>query len=104
MACTVYSLNGLAASAGAKVLVLGAGASGLLFDQILKVTGASKVVLATNKGKKTQIAREIGAVDEYVKSERDRAQADVQWEKLKEDYPFGFDTVIKATGSTVRCK
>ncbi|KAK0433350.1 hypothetical protein EV421DRAFT_1437579 [Armillaria borealis] len=67
---------------------------GLLFAQILKVTGASKGVLAVNKGKNTQIAHEIGAADEHVELKRDRGQADAQ-QKLTH-----FDAVIEATCST----
>lgn len=46
---------------------------GLLFAQTLKVTGASKGVLAVNKGEKTQIAHEIGAADEHVELKRERS-------------------------------
>ncbi|KAK0232278.1 hypothetical protein EDD85DRAFT_732854, partial [Armillaria nabsnona] len=102
MACIVPSLDVLATPAGAEVLILGTGTSiqhcswsGLLFAQTLKVTGASKGVLAVNKGEKTQIAHEIGAADEHVELKRDRGQADAQQEKLTH-----FDAIIEATCST----
>jgi len=87
----------LALPVGSEVLVLGAGPTGLILAQILKLNGASKVVIAANKGIKTQIAKELDAADAYV--ELDRENPDAQWEQLKKDYPYGFDAVVEATGS-----
>lgn len=42
------------------------------------------------------IARELDAGDEYI--ELDRQNPDAQWQKLKEDNPYGFDVVVEATG------
>lgn len=84
--------------AGADVLVLGAGPSGLLFSQLLKLNGAIKVVLASNKGRKLEIARHIQAADEFVEIEREQEKgegSDSQLSKLlKEKYPLGFDVVV----------
>ncbi|KAK0445979.1 uncharacterized protein EV420DRAFT_1751445 [Desarmillaria tabescens] len=86
MACITHSLDILTTPAGAEVLVLGDG------------TGGAQVVLTATRAKKMQIAREMGAEDDYVKSECDRAQINVQWKKLNDNDPFGFGTVIEATG------
>jgi len=59
--------------------------------QLLKLNGASKVVIVANKGIKTQIAQQLDAGDEYV--ELDRDDPGPQWAKLKEDYKSGFDVV-----------
>jgi len=64
---------------------------------LLKLNGASNVVIAANKGIKTQVAKDIDAGDVVI--ELDRENPDTQWQKLKEDYPFGFDVVVEATGS-----
>lgn len=66
---------------------------GLILAQLLKLNGASKVVIAANKGIKTQIARQLDAADEYVELDRDDPAS--QWAKLKEDYKHGFDVVVR---------
>jgi D-arabinitol dehydrogenase (NADP+) len=60
--------------------------------QILKQNGASRVVLAANKGKKIDIARENEIADAYV--EFDKANPQAAWETIKQEYPYGFDAVV----------
>ena len=43
------------------------------------------------------LAKKLGAGDEYVELSRKDPQA--QFKKLKEDNPYGFDIVVEATGS-----
>ncbi|KAF8899769.1 chaperonin 10-like protein [Gymnopilus junonius] len=95
--CAIHGLDKLNPGVGFEALILGAGPTGLILAQLLKLNGASKVVIAANKGIKTQIARDLEAGDEYV--ELDRENPAHQWAKLKEDYKHGFDVVIEATGS-----
>lgn len=40
-----------------------------------------------------QLARDIGAADEYV--ELDREDTEGQWAKLKADNQYGFDVVVR---------
>lgn len=68
--------------------------TGLILAQLLKINGASKVVIAANKGIKTQVAKDIKAGDLVV--ELDRENSDPQWKLLKEDHPFGFDVVVRS--------
>lgn len=75
---------------------MGAGPTGIILAQLLKQNGASRVVLAANQGIKMDIAKQIGAADEYV--ELDRQSPGPQWQKLKDDNPYGFDVVVEATG------
>jgi D-arabinitol dehydrogenase (NADP+) len=98
---------------GAKVLVIGAGPTGLILSQLIKVGrsfemaagaergsrrylgnvadiqmgGAASVTIAANKGIKMDIARKVEAADHYLDLERDRDAAKQQWAKLKEDNP-----------------
>lgn len=76
--------------------MIGAGPTGLILAQLLKLNGARKVTLASNKGIKTEIAKKLNAADEYI--ELDRQNPEAQWAKLKEDNPYGFDVVVEATG------
>lgn len=100
MSCVVHAVDMLKHStlAGTEVLILGAGPSGLLLSQVLKLNGTTKVVLASHKGRKMEIAKQIQAADEFFEFERERGGSDVdekeQWVKLKEQYPLGFDIIV----------
>ncbi|KAL0958145.1 hypothetical protein HGRIS_000312 [Hohenbuehelia grisea] len=96
-ACAIHGADMLRAPVGVDALIIGAGPTGLILAQLLKLNGAAKVVIAANKGIKTQIARELQAGDEVVELDRDDPAS--QWAKLKQDNPYGFDVVIEATGS-----
>ncbi|TFK41625.1 chaperonin 10-like protein [Crucibulum laeve] len=95
--CAIHGMDKLSPPVGVKVLVLGAGPTGLILAQLLKVNGASHVTIAANKGIKTRIAQDLNAGDAYV--ELDRADPAPQWEELRKQHPYGFDVVIEATGS-----
>jgi len=95
-ACAIHGLDKLQPKVGAEVLMIGAGPTGLILSQLLKLNGAAKVTLAANKGIKMDIARKIDAADVYI--DLDRKDADAQWQKIKDDHPYGFDIVVEATG------
>jgi D-arabinitol dehydrogenase (NADP+) len=95
-ACAIHGLDKLSPPVGVEVLLLGAGPTGLILAQLLKLNGASKVTLAANKGIKMDIAKQLDAADEYI--ELDRQNPGPQWAKLKGDNPHGFDVVVEATG------
>jgi len=95
-ACAIHGLDKLNPPVGVEVLILGAGPTGLMLSQLLKLNGASRVVIAANKGIKMNIAKQLEAGDEYI--ELDRQNPGAQWEKLKQDNPYGFDVVVEATG------
>ncbi|KAF8122692.1 chaperonin 10-like protein [Boletus edulis] len=96
-ACAIHGMDKLNPPVGIDALVIGAGPTGLILAQLLKLNGASRVVIAANKGIKTQIAKQLGAADEYI--ELDRNDAVAQWEKVRTDNPYGFDVVVEATGN-----
>lgn len=95
-ACAIHGLDKLNPPVGIEVLLLGAGPTGLILAQLLKLNGASRVVIAANKGIKMDIAKTLNAGDEYI--ELDRKSPEAQWQKLKDDNPYGFDVVVEATG------
>lgn len=95
-ACAIHGLDKLSPPVGVEVLLFGAGPTGLILAQLLKLNGASRVVIAANKGIKMDIAKDLEAGDEYI--ELDRKNPGPQWEKLKADNPYGFDIVVEATG------
>lgn len=91
-ACAIHGMDKLGAGVGVDALIIGAGPTGLILAQLLKLNGAARVVIAANKGIKTEIAKKLGAADVYV--ELDRQNPGLQWEKLKEENPYGFDVVV----------
>ncbi|KAH9835287.1 NADP+-dependent D-mannitol dehydrogenase [Rhodofomes roseus] len=96
-ACAIHGMDKLETAVGIDALVIGAGPTGLVLAQLLKLNGATKVVIAANKGIKTEIAKQLDAGDEYI--ELDRVNPETQWAQLKQDNPYGFDVVVEATGS-----
>ncbi|KAG6812204.1 putative secondary metabolism biosynthetic enzyme [Tricholoma furcatifolium] len=96
-ACAIHGLDKLNAPVGVEVLVIGSGPTGLILAQLLKLNGASKVIIAANKGIKTKVAQELNCGDEYI--ELDRLNPEPQWAELKKAHPYGFDVVVEATGS-----
>jgi len=95
-ACAIHGLDKLNPQVGIDVLLLGAGPTGLILAQLLKLNGAHKVTIAANKGIKMDIAKDLDAGDVYI--ELDRQNPEAQWEQLKKDNPYGFDVVVEATG------
>ena len=93
-ACAVHGMDKLGTAVGIDALVIGAGPTGLVLAQLLKLNGAHRVVVAANKGIKTQLAMQLEAAHEYV--ELDRQDPAAQWEQLKKDNPYGFDVVVRA--------
>jgi len=94
--CAIHGLDKLRPPVGCEVLLMGAGPTGLILAQLLKLNGAQKVVLAANKGLKMDLARKLNAADVYI--DLDRKDPDGQWAQIKKDYPYGFDIVVEATG------
>ncbi|RXW20185.1 hypothetical protein EST38_g5671 [Candolleomyces aberdarensis] len=95
--CAIHGMDRLSPPVGADALIMGAGPTGLILAQLLKLNGASHVVLAANKGVKTEIARNLNVADVYFELDRENSAA--QWEEIKQKYPKGFDVVIEATGA-----
>ncbi|KDQ60164.1 hypothetical protein JAAARDRAFT_152717 [Jaapia argillacea MUCL 33604] len=96
-ACAIHGMDKLSPPVGVEVLIIGAGPTGLVLAQLLKLNGAAKVVVVANKGPKMDLARSLDAGDEFV--ELDRNDPSSQWEEIKKKNPHGFDVVVEATGS-----
>ncbi|CAD6570538.1 MAG: N-terminal acetyltransferase A complex catalytic subunit ard1 [Tremellales sp. Tagirdzhanova-0007] len=94
--CAIHGMDKLKMPFGSKVLLIGAGPTGLILAQLMKLGGASHVTIAANKGIKMDLARQIDAGDTYIDLKRSDAKA--QWAKLKSDNPHGFDVVAECTG------
>ena len=97
--CAIHGLDRIAPKAGSTILMIGAGPTGLCLAQLLKLNGSAHLVLAANAGPKMELAKELGCADEYVDLDRERPEA--QWTELKEEFKYGFDVVVEATGNVM---
>ena len=95
--CAIHGMDRIRPEVGSTILLIGCGPTGLCLAQLLKNNGGQHVVLASNKGPKMELAKKLNAADEYI--ELDRKNPTSQWEELKSRYPYGFDTVVEATGN-----
>jgi len=95
IACVVHGLDKLELTPGAKVLLIGAGPTGLVLTQLLRASGAGYLVVAAPTQAKLDIALERGA-DLIVKI--DRTNPTAAYDQLREIAGTGFDYVVDATG------
>ena len=95
--CAAHGLDKISPKLGSSVLMFGAGPTGLVLSQMLRQNGGCHVVVAAPQGLKMELAKKLGAGDVYV--ELSRENPEVQFQKLKDENPYGFDIVVEATGS-----
>ena len=94
-ACAVHGMDQLNPGVGVDALIIGAGPTGLILAQMLKLNGAHRVVVAANKGIKMDLAKQLDTGTEYIELDRENPQA--QWEQLKQENPYGFDVVVSTS-------
>jgi D-arabinitol dehydrogenase (NADP+) len=100
-ACALHGTEVLNAKPGSEVLLFGAGPTGQVLAQLVKLNGAARLVVAAPPGPKLDLAARLGA-DEVVPMDRHDAQ--VHRRRLEELSPKGFDYVIEATGVAAVCE
>ncbi|KAL4922301.1 chaperonin 10-like protein [Aspergillus aurantiobrunneus] len=98
-ACAAHGIDKIAPHMGSKVLLFGAGPTGLVLAQLLRLNGGCNVVVAAPEGVKMTLARSLDAADEYIDLPRDKTAAAAVLDKLQTDNQYGFDIVVEATGS-----
>lgn len=100
-ACALHGIEVLDARPGSDVLLLGAGPTGQVLAQLVKLNGAARLVVAAPPGKKLDLVSRLAA-DEVAPIDRD--DPDVHRKRLQELSPKGFDYVIEATGAATVCE
>ncbi|KAI0471876.1 putative sorbitol dehydrogenase [Xylariaceae sp. FL0804] len=96
--CAVHGLEWLAPRVGSTALLIGAGPTGLCLAQLLRGNGCQRVVVASRRGPKTELARRLlGCGDEVLELDRGADPA-AQWAGLRRRHPYGFDVVVEASG------
>ncbi|KAL4932829.1 uncharacterized protein BDV17DRAFT_253886 [Aspergillus undulatus] len=99
VACATHGIDKIAPYMGSKVLLFGAGPTGLVLAQLLRLNGGCNVVVAAPEGVKMELGRSLDAADEYIDLPRDQTASSAVLKKLYQDNPYGFDIVVEATGS-----
>jgi D-arabinitol dehydrogenase (NADP+) len=100
-ACALHGIEVLDARPGSDVLLFGAGPTGQVLAQLVKLNGAARLVVAAPPGKKLDLVSKLAA-DEVAPIDRD--DPDVHRKRLQELSPNGFDYVIEATGAAAVCE
>jgi D-arabinitol dehydrogenase (NADP+) len=100
-ACAVHGIEVLNAKPGSEVLLFGAGPTGQVLAQLVKLNGAARLVVAAPPGPKLDLAAKLAA-DDVVPI--DRQNPEVHRKRLQELSPNGFDYVIEATGAAPMCE
>jgi D-arabinitol dehydrogenase (NADP+) len=98
-ACAAHGLDVIRPAMGSRVLLFGAGPTGLMLAQFLKVNGGCFVVIVAPDGVKLDLAKKLGVADLFVGLPRGGEEAKVRLEELRAENPYGFDVVVEATGS-----
>ena len=96
MACAIHGMDMIALKPGSEVLLFGAGPTGIILAQLLKLNGASHLTVAAPAGPKLDLIAHLAA-DEVVPIARDTPSA--HKERLLRTHQRGFDYVIEATGA-----
>ncbi len=100
-ACAVHGTEVLDAKPGSDMLLFGAGPTGQVLAQLVKLNGAARLVVAAPPGPKLDLVARLAA-DEVVPM--DRQNHEVHRKRLRELSPKGFDYVIEATGAPAVCQ
>jgi D-arabinitol dehydrogenase (NADP+) len=100
-ACAVHGMDIIDVEPGSDVLLFGAGPTGIVLAQLLKLNGAARLIVAAPEGRKLNLIERLCADQVVVMDRNDRSN---HYKRLKEISPRGFDYVIEATGSPHVCE
>jgi D-arabinitol dehydrogenase (NADP+) len=95
-ACAVHGVDVLALRPASDVLIFGAGPTGLILSQLVRMAGAARVTVVAPTQSKLDLAKKYGAAHVI---RADREHPDAVTEQLRAIAPDGFDAVVEATGS-----
>ncbi len=100
-ACALHGMEVLELKPGSDVLLFGAGPTGQVLAQLMKLNGAARLVVAAPAGPKLELVERLAA-DAVVPI--DRKDPAPHRRRLEEISPNGFDYVIEATGVPNLCE
>lgn len=100
-ACAMHGMDVIALKPGSEVLLFGAGPTGIILAQLLRLNGAAHLTVAAPSGPKLEMAARLAA-DEVIAV--DREDYSRHRRQLMSTHPHGFDCVVEATGSPRLCE
>jgi D-arabinitol dehydrogenase (NADP+) len=68
--CAIHGMDRIRPEVGSTIVLIGSGPTGLCLSQLLKRNGGQHVVLASNKGRKIDLAKKLNTADEYLELDR----------------------------------
>jgi D-arabinitol dehydrogenase (NADP+) len=95
-ACALHGMTVLNVKPGSDVLMFGAGPTGQVLAQLLKLNGAATLTVAAPAGPKLDLAERLSA-DRVVAI--DRNDPEQHRRALRDISPNGFDYIVEATGA-----
>jgi D-arabinitol dehydrogenase (NADP+) len=96
VSCCIHAVDRCDIKFGHDVAVFGAGPNGLIIAQLLKHSGAGRVVIAAPTESKLEVAEKCGLRTVLM----DRNDYGVHMKKMLEISPEGYDSIVDATGSS----
>lgn len=91
LSCVIHALKRMRVSLGDEVLIFGAGPMGLLMIQMMRISGASQIIVVEKDQERRNLAATLGATSTFT-ADQDLNQL------LFDRLPHGFAIVIDATG------
>lgn len=95
-ACAVHGVDRIRPALGDSCLLFGAGPTGIILAQLLRLSGVCRFVIADPNQAKLDILRKLGFAELVL---IDRQDASVHEKAIKALEPGGFDIVVDATGA-----
>jgi D-arabinitol dehydrogenase (NADP+) len=95
-ACAIHGMDVIGVQPGDDVLLFGAGPTGIILAQLLKVGGAANLVVAAPTQFKLDIVKTLCA-DHVIRVDRNDNTRHTQ--EINRLFPKGFDVVVDATGA-----
>jgi D-arabinitol dehydrogenase (NADP+) len=102
LACAMHGMDVIDLKPGSEVLLFGAGPTGNLLAQLLRLNGAAHLTVAAPPGPKLDLVASLGVADAV--QPIDREDFARHREQLLAAHPRGFDVVIEATGVPALCE
>lgn len=95
-ACAVHGVDKIHPNFGDSCLMFGAGPTGIILAQLLRLAGVCRFVIADPNRRKLDILRKLGFTDLVL---IDRHDPSLHEKEIRSMEPGGFDIVIDATGA-----
>ena len=95
-ACAIHGMDRIDLRCGDDVLIFGAGPTGIILTQLIKLGGAANVVVVASNQMKLDLIEKNGYAHTILMDRNDYSK---HTKELNQRFPKGFDVIVEATGS-----